>query len=145
MSEQDTREKLEADVHQYANPSGCKNTLGACWEKKMLSFLDRQAAITRKECDRPNWDYCETCEVLAGLTAERDELLEKLEDAEHTIGGMEDINAELTAERDELQAAIDAMGNGQFYAMYRKVCEERDALRERLEAITAALHDKPGT
>ena len=51
----------------------------------------------------------------------------------------------LTAERDELQAAIDAMGNGQFYAMYREACEERDALRERLEAIRAALHDKPGT
>ena len=53
--------------------------------------------------------------------------------------------AELTAERDELLAAIDAMGNGQFYAMYRRACQERDALRERLEAITAALHDKPGT
>ena len=51
----------------------------------------------------------------------------------------------MTAERDELQAAIDAMGNGQFYAMYRRACEERDALRERLEAIRAALHDKPGT
>ena len=45
----DTREQLEADVHQYANPGGYKNTLGASWEKKMLSFLDRQAAIDRKE------------------------------------------------------------------------------------------------
>lgn len=49
MSERDTREQLEADVHQYANPGGYKNTLGASWEKKMLSFLDRQAAIDRKE------------------------------------------------------------------------------------------------
>ena len=47
--EGDTREQLEADVHQYANPGGYKNTLGASWEKKMLSFLDRQAAIDRKE------------------------------------------------------------------------------------------------
>ena len=49
MSEQDTREQLEADLHQYANPGGYENTLGASWEKKMLSFLDRQAAIDRKE------------------------------------------------------------------------------------------------
>lgn len=45
----DSREKLEADVRQYANPSGGTGTLGACWEKKMLEFLDRQAEITHAE------------------------------------------------------------------------------------------------
>ena len=39
---------------------------------------------------------------------------------------------ELTAERDRLREAIDAMGNGQFYALYRKACAERDRLRDEI-------------
>ena len=38
---------------------------------------------------------------------------------------------ELTAERDELQAAIDAIGNGQMYAMYKELRTEVDNLRKR--------------
>ena len=211
VCEQDTREKLEADVHQYANPSGYKNTLGASWEKKMLSFLDRQAEITEYEvkervdfsliAQTANALFPDYQERIDELTAERDEWKAKAEQAERAMNraagkwakaesrsakraeaverlrqlppmdtsGMRYVRAmlgsvvgmtaqdvvaelielleddELTAERDELQAAIDAMGNGQMYAMYRQACEERDALRERLEAIRAALHDKPGT
>lgn len=36
----------------------------------------------------------------------------------------------LTAERDELQAAIGAMGNGQFYSMYKAKCEECEQLKK---------------
>ena len=118
MSEQDTREQLEADMREilmgvceevytahpkgtmfdlYGNPDVLEELLGSA-----IGLLDRQAAITRRECDRPNWDYCETCDALA----------------------------ELTAERDELQAAIDAMNNGQFYAMYKAKCEECEQLKK---------------
>ena len=45
----------------------------------------------------------------------------------------EDDVAALTAERDELRGAIDAMENGQFYAMYRRACEECDELRREHE------------
>ena len=127
MSEQDTREKLEADVRQYANPGDYKNTLGSYWEKKILSFLDRQASITEREV-KERVDFSLITQTANALFPDYQEQI-----------------AELTAERDELQAAIDAMGNGQMYAMYRQACAERDALCERLEAITAALHDKPGT
>lgn len=41
---------------------------------QMKELLDRQAAITERKCLKPNWDYCETCETLEKLTAERDEL-----------------------------------------------------------------------
>ena len=182
--EQDTRERLEADVHQYANPSGYKNTLGAYWEKKILSFLDRQAAITRREthqswqaeCDRLEemrerytrqlneistafgveitddiQTHTNTMKAIKELTAERDELTAELkqeriewESERDYANQCEKRLDELKTERDELQTAIDAMGNGQMYAMYRQACAERDALCERLEAITAALHDKQG-
>ena len=36
----------------------------------------------------------------------------------------------LTTERDILQAAIDAMENGQFYAMYKAKCEECEQLKK---------------
>ena len=46
----------------------------------------------------------------------------------------------LKAERDELQAAIDAMGNGQFYAMYRKACEERDHFKDLVRKQSESNH-----
>ena len=91
----DTREQLEVDMIKLCH-------MDMLQARPFLELLDRQAAITRRECDRPNWDYCETCDALA----------------------------ELTAERDELQAAIDAMNNGQFYAMYKAKCEECEQLKK---------------
>ena len=105
--EQDTREKLEGDVRQYANPGDYKNTLGSYWEKKILSFLDRQAAITTAECTSEDESFCEACRA-----AQKRKI------------------AELTAECDELQAAIDAMNNGQFYSMYKAKCEECEQLKK---------------
>ena len=80
----DTREKLEADVLKYYThtTSTLMWPVDANIMKKwvsvsmdtVLEWLDRQDAITRRECDKPNWDYCETCE----LTAERDIYREKL-------------------------------------------------------------------
>ena len=152
----DTREQLEADVDELFRYQTLRDAL----VKHVIGLLDRQAAITERQCmeratsERVGWDCAECAEGLGKeLDARCDPLKERI--------------AELTAERDELQAAIDAMNNGQFYAMYREACQERDALkhdrekvwcdcdccgwqaeRERvlgqLEAITAALHDKPG-
>ena len=54
-------------------------------------------------------------------------------DADDPLGSLRTIRRyvdELRVERDELQVAIDAMGNGQFYAMYRKACEERDHFKD---------------
>lgn len=245
MSDQDTRERLEADVHQYANPGGYKNTLGASWEKKMLSFLDRQAAITRREtllenplhnnpyvglvrgkqlerkqasdyhcgkCGYPVTDHDSYCPECGGALHKasnkpnsRFDVLKTAENAENVtskseirnfddsrerleadianccyphsivlktnydevrswldrqvaiterevkirelykfeenhranIDATEEVNrklneriAELTAERDELQAAIDAMENGQFYSMYKAKCEECERLKK---------------
>ena len=40
----------------------------------------------------------------------------------------------------EMQEAIDAMGNGQFYAMYRKVCEERDHYKDMVRKQSDSNH-----
>lgn len=172
MSEQDTREKLEADVRQYANPSGYKNTLGASWEKKMLSFLDRQAAITSAEwCwsnDALEEELTRKESEIAELKAEVEKQRQRANDAERGVlsdewyvarDRYEDDVAALTAERDgalkkggklfdrclelaaevySLREALDACGTGTMYELWRKD-------HARLEALTAALHDKPGT
>ena len=41
MSEQDTREQLEADIERYLSQAGC--------HEMVCGWLDRQAAIDRKE------------------------------------------------------------------------------------------------
>ena len=85
-------------------------------EEKLLTvrkWLDRQAAITERRMAK---DYEEQAEQLVN-----------------------DMNA-ARAERDELQEAIDAMGNGQLYAMYRKACEERDHFKDLVRKQSESNH-----
>ena len=72
---EDSRERLEADVRNFAEKSGWLYPMAGT--RIVLEWLDRQAAITERECRKPNWDYCETCETLAELTAEREAYREK--------------------------------------------------------------------
>lgn len=77
-SSDDSREKLEADVYRAAD----EMDRFYCGEKfidtrKIIGWLDRQAAITERECRKPNWSYCETCEALEKLTAERERYRDK--------------------------------------------------------------------
>ena len=133
MSEQDTREKLEADIHKWTTRSWVTVS-----HEKVIDWLNRQAAITRN-IERRMHDY-----ILDNLErendkliAERNELKEQLRIEREAAGicngchYVDGVIAELTAERDELQAAIDAMGNGQFYAMYEEQRAEVDNLRKR--------------
>ena len=80
----DSRDKLEADVRKIAEAYNM-DTQRHGTERfahelyySIIHLLDRQAAITERECRKPNWDYCETCETLAELTAKRDKLQEQL-------------------------------------------------------------------
>lgn len=210
--EPDTSERLEADVKACADGAepghGCTDLrkLTVCVDT-VLSWLDRQAAITTAECTATDELCCEACRAaqkrrvdeltaerrliarytewrddddvslaehvaamasvcdsLKDIIAERDELRDECESyrdnmlaqnkrvaeltaeldacrmreraaedydfreaAQRWARAFEDKCGEvvrLTAERDDLQAAIDAMGNGQFYAMYKAKCEE---------------------
>lgn len=106
MSEQDTRERLEADLNSL-----CLDCLGLGWnaandlKKAIRKLLDRQAAITERE-------LCARCTPYA------------------TTKDYLDTIDKLTTERDNLQAAIDAMNNGQFYSMYKAKCEECEQLKK---------------
>ena len=165
MSEQDTREKLEADVHQYANPGDYKNTLGSYWEKKILSFLDRQAAITEREVkERVDFSlivqtadalFPDYQEQIDELTAEVEAQRKRANDAERGVlseewyvcrDRYEDDIAELTAERDELRETINGIEHGQEMLDLRSHIHERDkqiaeltAERDELQAAIDAM------
>ena len=111
MSEQDIRERLEADVRGAVH--GAYAYEDYIPEDMIIGWLDRQAAITERE-QTDKWQHL----------AFGNELLEADKMA------LQDSVDELTAERDELQAAIDAMENGQFYAMYKAKCEECEQLKK---------------
>ena len=129
----DTREQLEADARELqariwqagANSDGISLT-------HIIELLDRQAAITTAYCTSEDESFCEACRAaqkrkLAELTAEREQLEDKHQNDYDAWQLQMD---KLQAERDELQAAIDAMGNGQFYAMYKAKCEECEQLNK---------------
>lgn len=184
MCEHDTREQLEADVHsailQWGWDSEWSRNEQRSNERVAMLWLDRQEAITRRECvekrDGQNEhetvrqdelsdtreqleaevmvtvgnlvQYCDAHPVLfekakswldrqAAITtkAMQDYVNRKL-----SIRGWKAQMDKLKAERDELQAAIDAMGNGQFYAMYRKACEERDHFKDLVRKQSESNH-----
>ena len=98
----DTREKLEADVASILRNAASHTSVNTSIGDMLRYTVPGSGAAP--------WQLEEdACEALASI-------------AERQI-------AELTAERDELQAAIDAMGNGQMYAMYSEACAERDRLQ----------------
>ena len=79
--EHDIREKLEADAKHYIEYAADYADEDVLWADEtftlydaIIELLDRQAAITEREFRKPNWSYCETCEALEKLTAERDNL-----------------------------------------------------------------------
>lgn len=83
MSEKDSREQLEADVRKIADAynmdeqrHGTERFAHELYYS-IIHLLDRQAAITERKCCKPNWDYCETCETLEKLTAERERYRDK--------------------------------------------------------------------
>ena len=164
MSEQDTREQLEADIERYLSQAGC--------HEMVCGWLDRQAAITRY-IERGMHDFIldRLERENDKLTAERDDLrriteeLEKrndelLESRAYWINQVMSVYRrfyphdgcvpanvcsmviakidELEADRDELREALDACGTGTMYELWR-----RD--HTQLKALRAALHDKTGT
>ena len=143
MSEQDTREQIEAWAHEEIAEKWAQSDREVTMiMDDLLELLDRQEAITTSElcgdytymkADR-DLKVREAQELQAKvdeLTAERDQLSRDLT-AEHAL------LLQFEYDNERLREAIDAMENGQFYAMYRDECAQ-------LEALRAAQHDKPGT
>ena len=127
----DTREKLEADVHKYYDETDNARLdfLGTVY-----SWLDRQAAIvvdgwkTEYDCM-----FNKLNEQVITLTAERDHLQAEFE---HVWMDKCDIEAE----RDRLREALDDWQAGTFYA---KLCEARDE-RDRLQRVVRTQADSFG-
>lgn len=69
----DSRAQLEADITNWLGSWTAFSVPISKVKQFIFDCLDRQAAITRAGCDKPNWDYCETCELQAQLQASNKE------------------------------------------------------------------------
>ena len=107
IGEADSRERLEADIRERAD----EFERFMCGEgfinmPMILGWLDRQASITERElCGRCSpyataKDYLDTID---SLTAERDELRDKLADKQHVCDVQRDSFLKLERECRELQ------------------------------------------
>ena len=167
----DSREQLEADVRQYANPSGGTNNFGACWEKKILEFLDRQESITERElCKQCEWPSLaaqpdqEAYDRIAELQQQVDELSErkcpgydpkrhycKYHAQDFELNGA--TVRKLKRENAELRRKVESLTeqNGDLREEWRRVCKERtnlardladsDARGEKYRALVGQMLD----
>lgn len=145
---QDSREKLEADVREhyaYSNttlmypPSANKSTdmLRALPVDTVIGWLDRQAAITEREMhgkirtlQKQNEEHLR---LIDSLTAERDELAEKLAESGELVNGG---NAE------DWYRCLEDMTHGKEL-IEKSLTAENKRLRTELEQAKAGLkHQK---
>lgn len=137
----DSREKLEEDVRQYANPSGGTNNLGAYWEKKMLEFLDRQAAITRKT-EQSSWIQ-QANGLIYEANAERDRALEELAKRDKGIERLKRQRDEAREELRKINSEVMLVA-AERDALARDLAESdklREELREKLSTALGHAHD----
>jgi peptidoglycan hydrolase CwlO-like protein len=116
----DSRELLEADIRKYANPEGNTGTLGACWERKMFEFIDRQAAITDRE-------------------TKLHELYKFEENHREHIRSLEEVNRKLNERIAELQSQSDEKWN--LYVAEHGRADSNAADREMYRKTTTVLMD----
>lgn len=122
--EADSREKLEADVREWANAFNselddcyCEETINAGHVAMILRWLDRQAAITERETtlrelykfeENHRWHISQIEEVRDLWIAKANKVREENEELQARVD-------ELTAERDQLTNAINELQKKQPY------------------------------
>jgi len=123
-NEQDTRKKLERDLIEFVKEVWQRGRRFEMNEKpdewdsdKLMMFLDRQAAITERECLKAKSDELRECDEQRlefrdqrdYLQAKVDELSGRLED--HIANGDRLFNAliDTTAERDDYKASMETL------------------------------------
>lgn len=112
----DTREQLERDIDYWLNSWTGASVPVSEIKQAVGQWLDRQAAITRAECDKPNWEYCETCDYERANERQA-----------RKIENVCAINAELQAQVDAMKSESSEFADGQDY--WRDKCYElRDAI-----------------
>lgn len=137
MSEQDTREKLEADVHsvifQWGWDSDWSRNEQRNNERVAMLWLDRQAAITRRETrqswqDAPNILDRTNLQTIADLQAKLDELTEQLKAADSVDDDRKERIAELQA-----KLKIDAIAFEELRRQRDELTAERDLWLKRYQ------------
>ena len=140
-SEVDSREKLETDMRAWKDSvySFSDDELYA----KVTEWLDRQAAITRAECDKPNWDYCESCEQFKAMQDRIDELEAALKGERNNFYQAMESCKHWQREYESLKVASETYRDG-MHAQARRVGEvkaERDRYRDKLGRALDAAHE----
>lgn len=142
--EPDSREKLLADaealVCEWDEYDGDYIRIyGGVAYAQIKDLLDRQAAITKAECDRPNWEYCDTCDALAEYRRKIDELEQEsivaggtATDWYQTVQNNNAELAELEAERDEWKTKCETCE-----VAYKQADAERKRYSEQIDGLFA--------
>lgn len=129
MCPNDTREQLEADISKWWEGEWLRDLYADEDMVRVVGrWLDRQAIITEREliknarsdCDICGNDFRRQCDE---MRVERNKLSRDLT-AEHALV------CQLEDDNERMRGAIDAMGCGQFYAIYRAKCEECEQLKK---------------
>lgn len=140
----DSREKLEEDVRRWFADDYYEDYYSEEDMNSVVSkWLDRQAAITRAECDKPNWDYCESCEQLKAMQDRIDELEAALKGERNNFYQAMESRKHWQREYENLKVASETYRDG-MHAQARRVGEvkaERDAYRDKLGRAVDAAHE----
>ena len=139
----DSREGLEEDVRGYYDEHECDTLMRVDFLDAVYAWLDRQAAITRAECDKPNWDYCETCEQLKAMQDKIDTLEAALKGERNNFYQATESRKHWQREYENLKVASETYRDG-MHAKARRVGEvkaERDAYRDKLGRAIDAAHE----
>jgi len=161
----DSREKTENDIFAAIKQAVGSGTL--CGFGTIGDWLDRQAAITERECrDRKCWDYCETCELkeqIHELTAElkeagyyrqeNDKLQEQVMELHYELKDAKAANSRQAEKikgvcslNDELQTQVDELKsrNCPHYHVREHYCDVHGTriaeLQAQVDNLAADLH-----
>lgn len=118
---QDSREKLEAEIRYEYNGSISNEA------EQIIEWLDRQAAITRTECER----FCETCR-----DEQVDELQHELETRIEQSIGLDTANKHLKDENARLRSCMsdDAEYGRLVMGAYRELRAKLDEIAKVVDA-----------
>lgn len=140
---EDSRERLEADVRNFAEKSGWLYPMAGT--RIVLEWLDRQAAITAEETSNAWEEYRDAAQrEIAELTAERDKLQAQLYELTADCDMLENERDNLEAKCDGWKKHVMAIENA-----YSEALQWRERYREKFgkcidyaDAIHALMDDE---
>lgn len=126
LDAKDSRDKLTAELETYRKYAD---------QGERMKPQSKENGDTREQLEADMYNTIAVLKANAALVGILTDGKQRglAEDIGVNAWELEQLFKDLLAECDRLREAIDAMNNGQFYAMYRRACEERDELKREHE------------